>query len=155
MSNLLDWVSKLVNIFCRYLYNLLCKNQQVTEQNRSLLVETLRSISEILIWGDQNDSSVFEYGILYQISLFRLFCKKKFYKISNFKFGALKHIIILYLTPQFWGRLSFSFAFWSCFWLFYFIFLFLITFFHSRICFICIFKISKLIYFILNKQLCF
>ena len=45
----------------RYLHNLLCKNQQVTEQNRSLLVETVRSISEILIWGDQNDSSVFEY----------------------------------------------------------------------------------------------
>ncbi|XP_076446550.1 protein CLEC16A-like isoform X2 [Babylonia areolata] len=45
----------------KYLYNLLCKNQQVTEQNRSLLVETLRSISEILIWGDQNDSSVFDF----------------------------------------------------------------------------------------------
>ena len=35
----------------------------MTEQNRVLLVETLRSISEILIWGDQNDSSVFEYVI--------------------------------------------------------------------------------------------
>ncbi|PVD38671.1 hypothetical protein C0Q70_01290 [Pomacea canaliculata] len=45
----------------KYLHNLLCKNQQVTEQNRSLLVETLRSISEILIWGDQNDSSVFDF----------------------------------------------------------------------------------------------
>lgn len=44
----------------RYLHSLLCKNQTVTEANRSLLVETLRSISEILIWGDQNDSSVFE-----------------------------------------------------------------------------------------------
>lgn len=37
------------------------KNQIVSESNRSLLVETLRSITEILIWGDQNDSSVFEY----------------------------------------------------------------------------------------------
>lgn len=36
------------------------KNQTVTEANRNLLVETLRSIAEILIWGDQNDSSVFE-----------------------------------------------------------------------------------------------
>lgn len=45
---------------CRYLHGVLCKNQTVTEQNLSLLVETLRSISEILIWGDQNDSSVFE-----------------------------------------------------------------------------------------------
>ncbi|XP_053391680.1 protein CLEC16A-like isoform X2 [Mercenaria mercenaria] len=45
----------------KYLYNVLCKNQTVTEQNRVLLVETLRSISEILIWGDQNDSSVFDF----------------------------------------------------------------------------------------------
>ena len=44
----------------RYLYGVLGKNQNVTEQNHSLLVETLRSISEILIWGDQNDGSVFE-----------------------------------------------------------------------------------------------
>ena len=33
----------------------------VNETNRGLLVETLRSIAEILIWGDQNDSRVFEY----------------------------------------------------------------------------------------------
>ncbi|KAK3607429.1 hypothetical protein CHS0354_035123 [Potamilus streckersoni] len=45
----------------KYLYGMLCKNQTVNEYNRSLLVETLRSISEILIWGDQNDSSVFDF----------------------------------------------------------------------------------------------
>lgn len=45
---------------CRYLYHVLTKNTTVTEQNRNLLVETIRSITEILIWGDQNDSSVFE-----------------------------------------------------------------------------------------------
>ena len=28
---------------------------------KALLVETLRSIAEILIWGDQNDSSVFDF----------------------------------------------------------------------------------------------
>lgn len=44
----------------RYLYHVLTKNTTVTEQNRNLLVETIRSITEILIWGDQNDSSVFE-----------------------------------------------------------------------------------------------
>ena len=47
-------------VCCRYLHSLLGKNQQVTEHNRNLLVETLRAISEILIWGDQNDNSVFE-----------------------------------------------------------------------------------------------
>ena len=44
----------------KYLYAVLNKNQIVTENNKDLLIETLRSISEILIWGDQNDSSVFE-----------------------------------------------------------------------------------------------
>ena len=47
----------------KYLYHVLTKNTTVTEQNRNLLVETIRSITEILIWGDQNDSSVFEYGL--------------------------------------------------------------------------------------------
>lgn len=47
----------------KYLYNVLSRNQTVSEHNRGLLVETLRSIAEILIWGDQNDSSVFEYDI--------------------------------------------------------------------------------------------
>ncbi|XP_018371507.1 PREDICTED: protein CLEC16A isoform X1 [Trachymyrmex cornetzi] len=45
----------------KYLYNVLSKNQSVSENNRGLLVETLRSIAEILIWGDQNDSSVFDF----------------------------------------------------------------------------------------------
>ncbi|KAK6643395.1 hypothetical protein RUM43_004900 [Polyplax serrata] len=47
--------------YLKYLYNVLSKNQIVSENNRSLLVETLRSIAEILIWGDQNDSSVFDF----------------------------------------------------------------------------------------------
>jgi len=45
----------------KYLYSVLSKNQTVTESNKSLLVETIRSIAEILIWGDQNDSSVFDF----------------------------------------------------------------------------------------------
>ncbi|XP_073974512.1 C-type lectin domain containing ema isoform X2 [Rhodnius prolixus] len=45
----------------KYLHNVLSKNQTVSENNRGLLVETLRSIAEILIWGDQNDSSVFDF----------------------------------------------------------------------------------------------
>lgn len=44
----------------RYMYHVLTKNTTVTDHNRNLLVETIRSITEILIWGDQNDSSVFE-----------------------------------------------------------------------------------------------
>ena len=36
------------------------RNGVVTERNRNLLVESIRSIAEILIWGDQNDARVFE-----------------------------------------------------------------------------------------------
>ncbi|CAG2166733.1 unnamed protein product [Oppiella nova] len=45
----------------KYLYNVMSKNQTVSEQNKTLLVETLRSVAEILIWGDQNDSTVFDF----------------------------------------------------------------------------------------------
>uniref|UniRef100_A0A8C9Q317 C-type lectin domain containing 16A n=1 Tax=Spermophilus dauricus TaxID=99837 RepID=A0A8C9Q317_SPEDA len=53
--------STLSRWYRRYLYHVLTKNTTVTEQNRNLLVETIRSITEILIWGDQNDSSVFDF----------------------------------------------------------------------------------------------
>ncbi|KAK3552749.1 hypothetical protein QTP86_022155 [Hemibagrus guttatus] len=45
----------------QYMYHVLTKNTTVTDHNRNLLVETIRSITEILIWGDQNDSSVFDF----------------------------------------------------------------------------------------------
>ncbi|XP_053550241.1 protein CLEC16A [Bombina bombina] len=45
----------------KYMYHVLTKNTIVTDLNRNLLVETIRLITEILIWGDQNDSSVFDF----------------------------------------------------------------------------------------------
>ena len=45
---------------CRYQHQVLMRNSVVTEANKNLLVETFRCIAEILIWGDQNDSRVFE-----------------------------------------------------------------------------------------------
>eukprot|EP00038_Savillea_parva_P014805 m.12143 g.12143 ORF g.12143 m.12143 type:complete len:956 (-) comp2913_c0_seq1:150-3017(-) len=36
-------------------------NEMVEEHNQNLIVESLRSIAEIVIWGDQNDPKVFEY----------------------------------------------------------------------------------------------
>ncbi|CAH2037178.1 unnamed protein product, partial [Iphiclides podalirius] len=45
----------------KYLHNILSKNTTVSESNRGTLVESLRCIAEILIWGDQNDSSVFDF----------------------------------------------------------------------------------------------
>ncbi|PIK39254.1 hypothetical protein BSL78_23896, partial [Apostichopus japonicus] len=56
----------------RHLHGVLMRNAVITEQNSSLLVETLRSISEILIWGDQNDSSVFDFFLEKNMLLFFL-----------------------------------------------------------------------------------
>ena len=42
------------------LYAVLVKNSIVTEHNKTLIVEVLRSIAETVIWGDQNDPRVFE-----------------------------------------------------------------------------------------------
>ncbi|CAN8030413.1 unnamed protein product [Ixodes persulcatus] len=62
----------------KYLYHLLSKNQTVTEQNKGVLVETLRSIAEILIWGDQNDSTVFDFFLeKNMLSFFLKFMKQK------------------------------------------------------------------------------
>ena len=44
----------------RYQHQVLQRNPVVTEGNKHLIVETFRAIAEILIWGDQNDSKVFE-----------------------------------------------------------------------------------------------
>jgi len=65
----------------KYLYSVLYKNQTVTENNKGLLVETLRSIAEILIWGDQNDSSVFDFFLERNMLSF-------FLKIMNQKCGS-------------------------------------------------------------------
>uniref|UniRef100_A0A915EA78 FPL domain-containing protein n=1 Tax=Ditylenchus dipsaci TaxID=166011 RepID=A0A915EA78_9BILA len=47
--------------YLRYLHGVLIKNEKVTESNKTLLIEALRAITEILIWGDQNDGSVFDF----------------------------------------------------------------------------------------------
>ncbi|KAL5245004.1 hypothetical protein ACI65C_012414 [Semiaphis heraclei] len=47
--------------YLKYIYTVLSKNQNVVDTNRTLLVESFRSMAEILIWGDQNNPAVFEY----------------------------------------------------------------------------------------------
>lgn len=44
----------------RYLQGVLVKNEKITDANKANVIEALRSITEILIWGDQNDNSVFD-----------------------------------------------------------------------------------------------
>ncbi|KAL9919340.1 protein CLEC16A homolog [Glossina fuscipes fuscipes] len=45
----------------KYLYSILERNTTVSESNRGLLVGSLRSIVEILIWDDQHDISAFDF----------------------------------------------------------------------------------------------
>eukprot|EP00729_Bicosta_minor_P019074 gene19074-14166_t len=37
------------------------RNIEVTEENQSVIVDSLRSIAEVVIWGDQNSGDVFDY----------------------------------------------------------------------------------------------
>nr|CAD2178867.1 unnamed protein product [Meloidogyne enterolobii] len=47
--------------YLRYLQGVLVKNEKITEGNRALVIEAMRAITEILIWGDQNDAAVFDF----------------------------------------------------------------------------------------------
>lgn len=55
--------------YLKYLQGILTKNEKVTENNKKILVEALRAIAEILIWGDQNDASVFDFFLERQMLL--------------------------------------------------------------------------------------
>ncbi|KAK3274368.1 hypothetical protein CYMTET_17444 [Cymbomonas tetramitiformis] len=43
------------------LHELLVKHQVVTDANKDIVVEALRSISELMIWGDQHNPSFFDF----------------------------------------------------------------------------------------------
>lgn len=58
--------------YLKYLQGVLTKNEKVTENNKKILVEALRAIAEILIWGDQNDASVFDFFLERQMLLYFL-----------------------------------------------------------------------------------
>jgi len=45
----------------RELYTVLIRNPVVHESNRALVVETIRSIAEFMIWGDQNEPRIFDF----------------------------------------------------------------------------------------------
>ncbi|PNH01778.1 Protein CLEC16A [Tetrabaena socialis] len=51
----------------RALYDVLAKNQVVTEANRAVVVETIRSIAEFMIWGDQNEPRIFDFFLEHNI----------------------------------------------------------------------------------------
>lgn len=43
------------------LYDVLQRNPLVNEANKALVVETVRSIAEFMIWGDQNEPRIFDF----------------------------------------------------------------------------------------------
>lgn len=43
----------------RYQHGILCSNTDITPANRGLVVETLRTIAELMIWGDQHNENFF------------------------------------------------------------------------------------------------
>ncbi|ETO13974.1 hypothetical protein RFI_23394, partial [Reticulomyxa filosa] len=45
--------------YCRYQCSILEKNPVVDEKNKPLIIETLRQIAELMIWGDQNNDNFF------------------------------------------------------------------------------------------------
>ncbi|CAD5222270.1 unnamed protein product [Bursaphelenchus xylophilus] len=47
--------------YLKYIQGVLVKNEKVTESNKAILVEAVRMCTEILIWGDQNDSTIFDF----------------------------------------------------------------------------------------------
>ncbi|KAG8432918.1 hypothetical protein GDO86_017254 [Hymenochirus boettgeri] len=71
----------------KYMYHILVKNPTVTDLNRNLLVETIRSITEILLWGDQNDSSVFDFFL--EKNMFDFFLKILRQKSGRYVCGQL------------------------------------------------------------------
>lgn len=54
----------------RNLYEVLVRNQIVTEANKATVVETIRSIAEFMIWGDQNEPKIFEFFLENNILLY-------------------------------------------------------------------------------------
>ncbi|MEW5299570.1 MAG: hypothetical protein WDW36_002571 [Sanguina aurantia] len=54
----------------RNLYDVLQRNALVTDANRALVVETIRSVAEFIIWGDQNEPKVFDFFLENNIMLY-------------------------------------------------------------------------------------
>mmetsp|Transcript_30854 Transcript_30854/g.75239 ORF Transcript_30854/g.75239 Transcript_30854/m.75239 type:complete len:1031 (-) Transcript_30854:172-3264(-) len=62
---MISWVFKPRKKFSlenlKYLYQQLLKNLVVTKKNQNVVVETLRQIAELMIWGDKHNPSFFDF----------------------------------------------------------------------------------------------
>lgn len=57
-------------------YNTLIKNRVVTSNNQLIIIETLRTLAEIMVYGDKNSEQFFEYFNCF-INYNRFFCEKR------------------------------------------------------------------------------
>ena len=51
----------LLHCACRYLYGVLVKEPVISPSNKARIVEVLRSIAELIIWGDQHSPAFFDF----------------------------------------------------------------------------------------------
>ena len=51
-------------------YAVLARNPVVTEANKALVVETIRTIAEYMIWGDQNEPRIFDFFLENNVMLY-------------------------------------------------------------------------------------
>lgn len=54
----------------KQLYEVLETNPVVTDSNRALVVETIRSIAEFILWGDQNEPKIFDHFLENNVMLY-------------------------------------------------------------------------------------
>uniref|UniRef100_A0A914C4R6 FPL domain-containing protein n=1 Tax=Acrobeloides nanus TaxID=290746 RepID=A0A914C4R6_9BILA len=91
--------------YLKYLHGILLKNEKITESNKALIIEAIRLITEILIWGDQNDTSVFDFFLERQmfshfISIMKQSCGSyvnvQLLQTLNILFENIRHETSLY-----------------------------------------------------------
>eukprot|EP01027_Heterolobosea_sp_BB2_P007122 GEZU01010629.1.p1 GENE.GEZU01010629.1~~GEZU01010629.1.p1 ORF type:complete len:314 (-),score=95.40 GEZU01010629.1:49-990(-) len=66
MRKFLNWVklpskNKFSIERLQYHHSVLCKNEIIHDGNKDLIIETLRTIAELMIWGDQHNPRFFEF----------------------------------------------------------------------------------------------
>jgi hypothetical protein len=47
--------------YLKYLHGVLYKNKVVTDNNKDIIIEALRLLAEVLVWGDQNETAIFDF----------------------------------------------------------------------------------------------
>eukprot|EP00911_Craspedida_sp_UC1_P001552 UC1_evm1s1173 len=87
------------------LYRTIQANMTVTPENSSLVVETLRSVAEVVIWGDQNDPRVFEYFMEKEILAY-------FKHVTCQEVGTAVHVQLLQTITLLFDNLDNSSSIW-------------------------------------------